>query len=313
MRPLMSVIVAGALCGVLQAHAPSAQSAAAVASAPAAVIPFDQGEPASLWWDAPSSTLFIADNEHNQVWSWTDQTGLRKLAATPDSTGSDRAASVGQIVRIPDGRLVIMRFGRPGGGIGGIVTLDPKTGEGREVPNLDPGRRRLGLAPMPDGTLFGSYFGNAPGGKGLTSSITKVDLTGAETDLAGGFVKIVGMVWADGVLYVADQLADTIYALGATGAAPLGERKIFAKLPRPDQLALGPDGSLFTGQFQAAPGSTDPLSVRQVLRDGTVKIVVTDPDVSRPSGVAYDAKGKRLFVANSGNPAQTFVRIVPIG
>ena len=245
------------------------------------------------------------------MWSWTDQSGLQKLATTPDSTGSDRAASVGQIVRIADGRLVIMRFGPPGGGIGGIVTLDPKTGQGREVPNLDPGRRRLGLAPTPDGTLYGSYFGNVPGGKGLTSSITKVDLAGTETDLAGGFVKIVGMVWANGSLYVADQLADTIYELPATGAG-LGPRKVFAKLPRPDQLALGPDGSLFTGQFQAAPGSTDPLSVRQVMRDGTVKVVVTDPDVSRPSGVAYDATGKRLFVANSGNPAQTFVRIVPI-
>lgn len=307
MRHLISLIVAAGLWAALPL-APSAQSAAS-----AAVIPFDQGEPASLWWDAPSSTLFIADNEHNQVWSWTDQDGLRKLATTPDSTESDRAASVGQIVRVPDGRLVIMRFGRPGGGMGGIVTLDPKTLQGREVPNLDPGRRRLGLAPLPDGTLFGSYFGNMAGGKGLTSSITKVDLAGAETDLAGGFVKIVGMVWANGSLYVADQLADTIYEVPTTGTPPtLGERKVVVKLPRPDQLALGPDGSLFTGQFQAAPGSTDPLSVRQVMRDGTVKIVVSDPDVSRPSGVAYDAKGKRLFVANSGNPAQTFVRIVPI-
>lgn len=288
--------------------------AAGHAQTPAAanVIPFTQGEPASLWWDAASATLFIADNEENQIWSWSDAGGLRKAATTPDTTGATPAASVGQIVRLDDGRLVVMRFGRPGGGIGGIVWVDPAKGTGAEVPNLDPKRRRLGLAPGSGDELFGSYFGSAPGG-GMTSTVTRVDLRAGETDYAAGFVKIVGIARAGDTLYVSDQMADTIYSIPAHGAVPpAGQRTVFAKLPRPDQIALGPDGSLFTGQFQAAPGSTEPLAVRQILRDGTVTVVASDPDVSRPSGVAYDPKGRRLFVANGGNPAQCFVRIVPI-
>jgi len=278
----------------------------------ASVIPFSAGEPASLWWDAGTSTLFIADNEQNQIWSWTDAGGLRKAAVTPDANGSTPAASVGQIVRLADGRLVVMRFGRPGGGIGGIVWVDPATGTGAEVPDLDAKRRRLGLAAGPDDELFGSYFNSAPGG-GLTSTVTRVDLRAGETDYASGFVKIVGIARAGDTLYVSDQMADTIYAIPARGPVPpAGQRMVLAKLPRPDQITLGPDGSLFTGQFQAAPGSTEPLAVRQILRDGTVKVIASDPDVSRPSGVAYDPKGRRLFVANGGNPAQCFVRIVPI-
>ncbi len=293
------------------------QAQTAVATA-ADVIPFVEGEPASLWWDSAASTLFIADNENNQVWSWTDADGLRKVATTPDSSGSERAASVGQIVRLADGRLVVMRFGRPGGGSGGtgpssgIVTVDPATGRGTEVPNVDPGHRRLGLAVTADGQLFGSYFGSAPGG-GLASTLTRVDLTKGETDYASGFVKIVGVVASGDTLYVSDQIADTIYAIPARGPVPpVGQRTVFATLPRPDQLALGPDGSLFTGQFQGAPGSTEALSVRQVFPDGTVKVVASDPDVSRPSGVAYDPAGRRLFIANGGIPSQCFVRIVTV-
>jgi sugar lactone lactonase YvrE len=150
-------------------------------------------------------------------------------------------------------------------------------------------------------------------GAAPASTVTRVDLKTGETDFASGFMKIVGLVVVDDVLYVSDQMADTIYAVPLNEPLPVSRaHKVLAKLPRPDQLAAGPDGSLFTGQFQAAPGSAQSLAVRQIARDGTVRIVAQDPDVTRPSGVAYDAEGQRLFVANSGNPAHRFVRIFPI-
>src|SRR5262245_39070003 len=88
---------------LLLSGAPSrAQSVVATA---ASVITFERGEPASLWWDTATDTLFIADNEDNQIWSWTDRDGLRKAAVTPDATHAARAGSVGQIARLRDGRL----------------------------------------------------------------------------------------------------------------------------------------------------------------------------------------------------------------
>jgi len=287
---------------------------AAPAAARFQTVRFEDGEPASLLWDAARGRLVIADNENNQLWAWSDSAGLEKLATTPDPLDAQaaRATLVGQVVELSDGTFVVARFGKPGGGYGGIVSVNPSTGASGVVPNLDPNRKRIGLALAEDGTLVGSYFHAAAGG-GLEGAVTRVGLTTGETDLAPGFKKIVGVVADGDSLYVSDQPADAIYVLPLRGPMPEpGSYRVFARLPRPDQLALGPDGTLFTGQFQAAPGSSAPLAVRQILKDGTVKVFAQDPDVSRPSGVAYDPKRRRLFVANGGNPAQRSVRIFPV-
>jgi sugar lactone lactonase YvrE len=328
-RLLFGVVAAGwlALAPLSAGQAPASQASAGQAPASASsaaastsnVIPFEDGEPASVTWDAATHALYIADSTHNQVWRWTDTDGLTKFASLADPLNADAAGAtlVGQIVRLSDGSLVINRFGKPGGGFGGIAFVNVTTGVSGVVPNLDVNRRRLGLAVASGGRLFGSYFGGGmgagAGGGGMTSVVTKVDLKTGETDFLAGFKKIVGLLVVDDVLYVSDQMADAIYAVPLNGPAPApGAQKVFATLPRPDQLAAGPDGSLFTGQFQAAPGSAQSIAVRQVLPDGTVRIVAQDPDVTRPSGVAYDAEGHRLFVANSGNPAHRFVRIIAI-
>lgn len=310
------------LCGLLAACLLT-YAAPSTTAAPRTIM-FDEGEPAAVTWDATARTLYVADNERNQVWSWTDGDGLKKLATLPDPLDAQaaRATLVGQIVRLPDGTLIVARFGKPGGGFGGIAWVRPTTagtggasgagGTSGVVPNLDAARKRIGLAAAPDGRLFGSYFVGMSGG-GQMGAVTRVDLNTGETDFAPGFRKVVGLAVIGHSLFVSDQLADAIYELPLTGTLPAPDAyKVVARLPRPDQLAAGPDGSLFTGQFQAAPGSSQPLAVRQVLRDGTVRVIASDPDVTRPSGVAYDAEGKRLFVANGGNPAQRFVRIFPL-
>ncbi|MGE3513075.1 MAG: SMP-30/gluconolactonase/LRE family protein, partial [Vicinamibacterales bacterium] len=272
---------------------------------------FDEREPTPVHSEPTNGTLYIADNENNQVWSWTEAAGLRKAWTLPDPDGAlaAKATLVGQIVRLADGTFVVMRFGQPGGGHGGIVFVSPQSKREGVVPNLDPRRKRLGMAQAPDGRLFGSYFVGMGGGR-QAGAVTLIDLQKGESDFATGFQKITGLLVVGDSLIVADQLADTIYELPLNGPLPApGSYKVLARLPRPDQMAPGPDGSIFTGQFQGAPDSRTALAVRQVLRDGTVRLIAADPDVTRPSGLAYDAAGRRLFVANGGNPAQTFVRV----
>jgi len=129
-------------------------------------IPFPDGDPATLAWDEEKAPLYVADNENNHLWEWTEAGGLRVLATTPDPRGAKEAHAtfVGQVVRLANGTLVVPRFGKPGGGYGGIVFVNGPSGESGVVPNLDPQRRRLGLTVAPDGTLYGSYFGDGASG-----------------------------------------------------------------------------------------------------------------------------------------------------
>lgn len=237
--------------------------AASDSSALAAVeltIPFPEGEPASLMWKSDEKTLYVGDNENNQVWTWTYAGGLVRLATTADPADakSAGATNVGQIAQLPDGRLLVARFGKPNGGYAGIAYLDPRTKATGLVPNLDPNRKRLGIDVAADSRIFGSYF-HGP----TSSAVTLVDIASGESDYATGFRKIIGVLAIGDTLYVSDQQADKIYALPLSGPLPTPDRyRVFATLPRPDQICAGPDGSLFTGQFQAAPGSSDPIAVR---------------------------------------------------
>lgn len=283
-------------------------------------IPMAEGQPASVWWDVATSTLYIADNQNNQVWIWTDSAGLAKYgttAATPEEVDAG-ATSVGQIVRQSDGTVVVARFGSPRGSFAAISYISPDGGAGL-VPGVDPARHHLGLGLAPGDKLFGSYFSGTPGGA-MAGALTTVDLQIGETDYATGFGKIVGVLFANGKIYVSDQSSSSIYVLPVDGDVPdagpdggpdAGGYTVLATLPVPDQLCAGPNGSLFTGQFQAAPNSTDPISVRQIKPDGTVTLFRSDPDVGKPSGCAYDAVHRRLFVAD-GSTLLNGIHIFPV-
>jgi sugar lactone lactonase YvrE len=277
-------------------------------------IPFPTGSPASTIWDDKTQTLLIADNQGNQIWKWTDNDGLSKVATTPDPGGElDAGATlVGQIVALADGTLVVSRFGKPGGGFAAIAWVKPDGTSGL-VPNVDETLKHLGLTQTADGTLYGSYFGKAPSGMGQAGAVTRVNLATGETVVATGFGKIVGVLAVAETLYVSDQTAGAV--LSAPLAALPPEAKdwtVFAHLPVPDLLCAGPDGSLFSGQFQAAAGSTDPVAVRRILKDGTVTTFAHDPDVAKPSGVAYDPTHRRLFAADTGNVANIGIHVFPV-
>jgi sugar lactone lactonase YvrE len=283
-------------------------------------VAMTEGQPASLWWEPSNSTLYIADNQNNQIWTWTEAAGLAKYATTAPTAGEIDAGAtlVGQLVRQSDGTVVVARFGSPRGAFAAVAYILPDGGAGL-VPGVDPTQHHLGLGLTAGDQLFGSYFAGTPGGA-MAGAVTRIDLQTGETVYATGFAKIVGVLVANGKLYVSDQGNSSIYVLplsglpldggidggGSAGGSSDGGSAdggvgfpVLATLPVPDQICAGPDGSIFTGQFQAAPNSTAPISVRQIKPDGTVTLFRSDPDVGKPSGCAYDAVNRRLFVAES--------------
>jgi len=289
------------------------QSSAADAAVTTDFISLADSSPEATFWDSKKSLLYIADNKDNQIWSWTQSAGLTSLAKLPLPEGESSLpdnVSLGQAAVLEDGTVVVTRFGQPGGGFGGIGYVTPDN-QAKLVPGLDVKRRRLGVVAAPDGTLYGSYF---TGGQGnLSGFLTKVDLAGGETEIADGFGKIVGLAIVNDNLYVSDQSNGQVLDAPLAALPPKAvDWHVTAKLAAPDVICPGPDGSLFSGQFQTAAGSTDPIAVRWIKADGSVEAFKADPEVSKPSGVSYDAQGRRLFVADSGNPAKIGVHIFSV-
>lgn len=305
MRYLALLALSLVACGGGRAST-AAVPAANVAHGPVS-IPFDpagDGDPSSVAWDEASSTLYVADNQHDRLWSWTDADGFRELAKLPADPAAPGRNSVGQIVHLPDGTFVVPRFGF--GDHGGIV-FTSVAGKSGSIPGLAADRRRIGLACTPDGQMFGAYFDH-PKGESPIGTVTKVTLTG-ETPYATGFKKPVAVLAHDGKLIVSDQAADTLYALPLDGAkAPY---PVFAKVPNPDALAEGPDGSIVTGQFRQTRDG-EAVHLRQVFPDGRVVAVSTPFELTKPQGVAYDRKNHRLFVADSNARDVRTVKIIPL-
>lgn len=277
-------------------------------------IPFTEGEPATVFWSDQANRLYIADNQNNQIWRWDDTAGLEKHATTPDPGGALAAGAtlVGQIVEQRDGTLVVTRFGQPGGGFSAVAWVRPDGSSGL-VPGVDETKKHLGIAEAADGALYGTFFGRAPSGMGQAGSVTRIDLEAGESLVADGFGKLVGIVAVGDTLYVSDQTAGILYSAPLAALPPrASEWTVFAELPVPDQVCVGPDGSLFSGQFQAAPESTESVAIRQVHADGSVTRFAADPVVAKPSGVSYDAEARRLFATDTGNVAQIGVHIFPV-
>lgn len=320
-RFLAAAALAGmAACGsenAIHSHAPApTERGPREPDSRVSFIPLAGGAPGTAVWDEVRATLYILDNTGNRVWKWSDGSGLASAPyaslPTPVSAGGTLPANVtlGQAALLPDGTLVVNRFGRAGGAMGGIAVVAPD-GTTMLVPNLDESRRRLGLAVAPDGTLYGSFF--AKGDSGVTGSVTTIDLRAGETVIAEGFGKIAGLAVSAGRLFVSDQSNGTIRDAPLSALPPLAsEWHTLASLPKPDQICAGPDGSLFSGQFQAVPGSSDAVAVRCISATGTVTMFRTDPDVSRPTGVCYDARNRRLFVVDPGNSAQIGVHVFEV-
>lgn len=271
--------------------------------------PQGNGDPISLFWDEATSVLFIADNRNDQIWSWTDADGFKKLVKVPNDPAATDAGrtNLGQIVKLPDGRLVVPRFGF--GEQGAILYVDPATGDGGTVPGLPANRRRVALAVGPDGKLWGGYFFR-PNQVDDAGVVSQIALTGEETEYSTGWLKPVSVLVSGNRLLVAEQIRSggSIVSLPLDGGTDITP---FAAVPSPDTLVEGPNGSILTGQFQPlADGG--PLQIRQAWADGGYNVVFPDAGFAKPQGLAYDKKNKRVFVADSNGTVVRTLKIFPL-
>ena len=278
------------------------------------------GDPSGLFWDpGVRAALYIADSSGNSIQKWTDQGGF-SLAATlpaldPLADGGAATPTLGQVIRLLDGTLVVTRFGF--GQYGAIVVVSPNGDAGVVTGIVDGGpaplsvkKRRIGLAMLGDGTIVDTYFTLSPDGGPRVGAVAKVNLlAGTEKDLITGLSKPVGVTQGlDGRIFITDQ--DTSYFLAsplaggvfvdpdagvdagdggdAGDAGDAGPQpSIFATFPSPDLVCPGPDGTFFAGSSAGI--------VYQIGKTGTVTAFQTGLRSAR--GCAYDGAHRRLFVA----------------
>lgn len=253
-------------------------------------------DPNGLYWDAAAQTLYIADDDNNQILEWTDAGGVSVATKLPAAAAG--GPGLGQLVITADGTIFVPRFG---GGTAGDVVFVKKDGTMGVVPGLATDRRRIGLTVSADGTLFDSFF--VKPGADRIGTVARLDLQSGESDAITTLKKPVGVLAMGGDLYISDQ------DLGQILKAPIGNpttNSVLANLPSPDLLAPGPNGSLFTGGLDGG--------VRQIAASGAVTLF--QDGLKQPRGVAFDAAARRLFIANhDGDPtdgtAHT-LEIVPV-
>ena len=280
MRVIIAVAVAACGCG--------RSSSDGAAAPPAVVAPTPQPREASrddrvaidlpgdangLVWDG--NALYLTDSTNAQIERWTDTGGFVPVASCPH----DGKLSLGGLVHADD------TFITPGFGFGsaGAVYVLGAGSAVRSVPNLDPVRRRIGIARAPDGTLYDTYFTVAGGAS--KAGIAKLDVAAGETDVVALAGKPVGIIATADTLYVADQDQSAILAFQRD--APGQPNVIAAGLPGTDLLTQLPGGDLVTG------GKHGTVS-RVHVATGAVATVVSG--FAQVRGLAYDPVKHRLFV-----------------
>jgi hypothetical protein len=233
--------------------------------------------PNGIFWDAPTNTLLVADDDGNRVLVWTDEKGFGTPIALPAAPAN--GPGLGQVIKTKDGTILVARFGFGTAGDIAFVKSDGTTGT---VPGLDKTKRRIGLAESDDGRLFDTYFEAVP--TGYSGSVAEFKITGTETDIVSTLAKPVGVVAVGGTLFFDDQSSNQISDLSLANTKSV---KVLATLDAPDLLSAGPNGTIFTGGGAEA---------RQVFADGHSTTVGSGFMGVR--GVSYDAANKRLFIAD---------------
>lgn len=251
-----------------------------------------EGDPNGLYWDAAEATLYIADDANNRILTYRDDAGVAKYADLPATQA--KGPGLGQVVRLPDGTLLVARFGF---GTRGDVVMVKKDHTSSVVPGLDGARRRLGLTVAPDGTVYDAYF--VKNGPSAVGGVAKLSLAGGEADVVTGLGKVVGVLVVGDKLYLGDQGQGKLFV---TSLAAPGPPQAFADLPGGDLLCSGPGGSIFSGGADGNVRAVDP----------TGKVTVFAGGFGNARGVAYDAAHKRLFVASHAATGHGAVDIRPV-
>ena len=242
-------------------------------------------EPAGLFWDDGTKSLYISTSS-SQIVRWSDD-GEVKPVANLANLAVPATGTLGQLVKLADGTILVTSFGTSSTGAqgvnGNVIAITPD-GTAAPVPGLDHKRRRIGLAVAADGTIYDGYF-TADMMMNHVGAVAKLSLTTGETDVVTGLKKPVGLVVIGSELFIADQDQGVVLKTSAT--APTTPSQFALNAPDVDELAAGAAGQLFAG--------TRTTKVYRIAADGTVSDFATDFRATR--GVAYDATNKRLFVS----------------
>jgi sugar lactone lactonase YvrE len=273
---LLMIVVLG--CGH---QAPRSTRAATAPAAVAVQLPV---EPNGLWWNAVENALYFASDETHAVYRRDHAGNVKVVGSLPAPI--DGNGGLGQLVITRDGTIVITRFG--GGTAGGVIFLR-RDGTSGSVPNLDPTRRRIGLAVGEDGTLFDAYFHVEEGMKKFRGAVARLTLDGGETDVIGGLQKPVGVLVDGNRVLASDQMANRIVQATLPALSDIGV--VAANVDTPDLLVTGPNGSIFVASRSGA--------VFRAERDGSVATVISGLRAVR--GVAFDPRSSRLFVVERGD------------
>jgi hypothetical protein len=277
--------------------------------------PTGTGEPATIWWNDAEQVLYIADDISipSQMWRWTDKSGFQMVAPIETSDAATAASDnqLDKLVQTPSGTLVAPRFGY--GHYGAVVYVLADGGTGA-VPDIDASVRRIGMAVDSNGNLWDDGFIKTA--TGTVGTISQLSLTTGETVYATGFQKPVGLLVVNGRILVSDQAINQILSVPTTGVGDGGlpdgaPYPVYASLQVPDQLALGPNGIIYTGQFLSSVDGGAP-AIREIFPDGGVDILDAATGLTQPQDVAYDPTNKRLFVADSNGTTVRAIRIYPI-
>lgn len=113
----------------------------------------------------------------------------------------------------------------------------------------------------------------------------------------------------DGVLVVVSSLDRLVYTVGANGLSPLADLRGLATGPLGD-LAVDPAGRLWVDDFgynRALDPAPVPGRLIVVEPDGAARVAAED--LAFPNGIAVDASGTRLFVAETDADRITSFRI----
>jgi hypothetical protein len=281
------------------AAAPSAAPQESIDRGPS-VIALD-GDPNGL--TIVGGALVIADDNGNRLLRFSDDAGVAVLADLPQAT--DRGPGLGQPAALPDGRVIVPRFGF--GSAGDIVVVNTD-GSAAVVTGLDPARRRIGATVAADGTMFIAGFVVVGDGQKL-GSVWRLSIdeagAGTEVEVIAGLQKPVGVLAVGDALFISDQ------ERGEVLRAPLADLSatvvVSAGLASADLLSAGPDGSLFTGSKTGQVFQISASGEASVFADGLQEV----------RGTAYDAENRRLFVADHDGDESDGIthqlRVLPVG
>jgi hypothetical protein len=241
-------------------------------------------QPAGLWWDTTTQSLYIANDGGSQIVRWREDLNAFVVATNLPQI-APASGGLGQLIKAKDDTWLVTRFGF---GMAGAILHVDKNNETTSVAGLMTTRRRVGLTQASDGTIFTGWFlaGNTMG------TVSKVALDGSgETDVVAGIGKPVGVLALGDQIYISDQAAGVILK---TPLASPGTTTTFATVAGADELAAGPNGSIFavtsTGDVWSVDANGTPTNVHSGYKP--------------LHGVAYDPDHQRLIVAepDNGNP-----------